>query len=291
MTHKVGDWDLASLGVTSLAPIMQVIKQNVAILEESKQQLTNKISSKKFLEIFEKIEKLRVLMSKLGVYAHLKFAENSGNQGSVAQMSAVENFLTKIGNRLLFFPLWFKGLPDRKAKELIKASKKYHYYFESLRKMGKYTLAENEEKLINLKDTTGVSALTNIYNITTAGFEYKFRGRKRQQEEMVPFVRSTSARVRQEAYQALLRPYKANKNVLGEIYKNIVNDWREENIGLRGYKNPIHVRNVYNDIPDEAVDVLLKVCLKNQHIFHKFFEIKREKLKLQKLRRFAGDVQ
>tara|TARA_B100000315_G_scaffold256088_1_gene301168 strand:- start:853 stop:1992 length:1140 start_codon:yes stop_codon:yes gene_type:complete len=89
-----------------------------------------------------------------------------------------------------------------------------------------------------------------------------------------------------EAYQTLLKPYRDNKEVIGEIYKNIINDWREENVNLRKYKSPINVRNSYNDIPDEAVDVMLKVCEKNQNIFHKFFDIKRKKLGLRKLRRY-----
>ena len=143
----------------------------------------------------------------------------------------------------MFLSLWFKHLPNKKANELIKASGQYKYYFKILRRNKKFTLKENEEKIINTKDMVGVSALNNIYTMITSDFEYLFQGKKRAQEEMTTFVRSKNSKIRESAYRTLLSPYKRNKTVLAEIYKNIINDWREENVHLRGYKSPINVRN------------------------------------------------
>jgi len=284
--YKEEAWNLGLIKPLSLEKGLKDIEQSVNKLEKKRKLLTNNISTKTFLKLLSEIEELKRLNSKLGVYYNLKFCEDSGNQKAVAEMSKVETILTKLSNKLLFYNLWFKHLPEKKAKQLIKASGKYYYYLENVRKSKPFTLKENEEKIINIKDTTGISALNNIYNIFTSEFEYVFQGKTRTQEEMVTYVRSTSIKVREEAYRSLLKPYKKNKNVLGEIYKNVLNDWREENVNLRGYKSPIGVRNFVNDIPDKAIETLLKVCEKNQHLFHKFFEIKRKKLGLKKLRRF-----
>jgi len=262
------------------------IEKRTSSLVKKRKLLTNTISAKMFIDIVKEIEDLRIISEKLCVYVHLKWAENSGDQKAAALNSRVETFMTNQGNQLLFFNLWFKELPDKKAKELIKASGQYHYHFELMRKRKKYALKEEAEKIINIKDTTGVSALNNIYNILTSKFLYDFKGKKRTQEEMIGFVRSGSASIRKDAYMALFKPYKENVELIGEIYKNIINDWREESIGLRGYTSPINVRNKVNDIPDEAIDVLIKVTEKNQKLFHRFFEIKRKKLGLKKLRRF-----
>ncbi len=279
-------WDLSAVKPKSIDGELKSIAALAKKIEKKRRMLTNSISTRTFIAIVKELENLRKKSSKLGVYVHLRFCENSKDQKATADMTKVETALAKISNTLLFFSLWFKQLPEKKAKELIKASGKYKYHFELLRKNKKYTLQENEEKIINIKDTTGVSAITNVYNILTAGFEYEFQGKKRTQEEMVTYVRSSSAKVREAAYRELFRPYKANKAVIGEIYKNIINDWREENVGLRGHKSPISVRNNVNDIPDKAIDVLLKVCEKNQKLFHRFFEIKRKRLGLKRLRRF-----
>src|SRR3989344_918468 len=286
MNYKPSSWDLAVITPDSIAKASTIIEEKAKGIETKKKLLTNSITSKTFMNIIIEYESLRQKMEKLGIYAHLKFCENSNDQRAVAEMSQVESLLTKAGNRLLFLTHWFKKLPDEKAQELIDASSRYRYYFETLRKNKKFTLEENEEKIINIKDTTGSSALNTIYNILTSDFVFQFLGKKKTQEEMVTYVRSKDPKLREAAYKILLAPYKLNKTVIGEIYKNIINDWREENVALRGYKSPINVRNEVNDIPDEAIDVLLRVCKKNQHLFHKFFEIKRKKLGLKKLTRF-----
>ena len=41
-----------------------------------------------------------------------------------------------------------------------------------------YLLQEQEEKIINLKDVTGVSALNSIYNILCSQFQFEFEGKK-----------------------------------------------------------------------------------------------------------------
>jgi len=284
--YKESEWDLKAIKPISIKNSMLVIEKKTKFLEDKRKLLTNNISRKDFMIYIKEIEQLRKDIEKLAIYSHLQFCADTNNQKAVAEMSQVENFLTKISNRLLFFNLWFKSLPKKKADELISESGKYNYYFETIRKNKPYTLKENEEKIVNIKDNTGISALNNIYNIFTAKFEFEFQGKTHTQEEMITYVRSEDPKIRKEAYQTLLAPFKQNKEVIGEIYKNIINDWREENVNLRGYKSPINVRNVINDIPDKAIEALLKVCDKNQHLFHEFFEIKRKKLGLKKLRRF-----
>ena len=111
-------------------------------------------------------------------------------------------------------------------------------------------------------------------------------GKKYNQNELRRFVYDPDQNLRKKAYESLFSKYDSYKDVINEIYTQIVNDWREENVGLRGYRSPISVRNISNDLPDTAVDVLLKVCEKNQKIFHKFFAIKQKELGLKEFTRY-----
>ena len=286
MAYKEGAWDLSALQTTDLDVQLQAIDKKVKALEAKRKLLTNTINPKDFLAILQEFETLRKHSEKFASYYHLKHCEDVSNQSMLAALSKIETVLTEYGNRLLFFGFWFKDLSDMKADELINASGKYHYYLETLRKTKKYTLTEKEEKIINLKDITGHSALDTLYSLVTSHFEYVLDGKKYTQEELVTFVRSSSPQLREKTYQTLLTPYKQQEDVLGEVYKNLILDWRQEHINLRGYKTPIQVRNVDNDLPDKAVDALLRVCAKNEKIFHKFFEIKRKRLGLKTLRRY-----
>src|SRR3989338_6457983 len=257
-TYKPSTWDLREVQPKNMDEELKLLDSKVSLLENKRNTLNEKITSLEFLTWVKQLEEIKIISSKIGAFVSLKFSENSADQKAVAQMSKVENALTKLGNRLIFFSLWFKDLPEKKAEELIKVSGPNSYHFQELRKTKPYTLKENEEKIISLKDLGGASALNNVYNIFTSQFRYHYKNKELTQEEVISLVRSPSPQVRKDAYLLFLKKYADNKDVIGEIYKNLLNDWREESIGLRGYKSPINVRNVANDIPDEAVELVLQ---------------------------------
>ena len=284
--YQTSSWDLKEIRPATIEKVFAEIETLAKQIEQWRPRLTNNIPSKDFLSLLNELEKLQVLNSKVGSYAQLWFAEDSGNQKAGALLSQVENFLTKINNRLLFFGLWFKQLPEKEARRLMNSSGKNKYFLEKMYKSKPHILDEKEEKVINLKDVTGISALNSIYNILCSQFQYEFEGKTMGQEQLLTFVRNPSPKKREAAYRTLFTKYKTHKDVIGEIYRNITTDWREENVHLRGYKSPINVRNMGNDIPDQAVEALLKVCEKNEPLFHRFFELKRKKVGLKKMRRF-----
>ena len=61
-------------------------------------------------------------------------------------------------------------------------------------------------------------------------------------EELTNYVRSTNLTIRETAYKTILTKYFDNKGVIGEIYQNIVLNWKDEGIDIRGYKSPISMR-------------------------------------------------
>jgi oligoendopeptidase F len=92
--------------------------------------------------------------------------------------------------------------------------------------------------------------------------------------------------MRAAAYQEHYRVYTDNSAVLAQIYNHIVRDWRDERQTLRGYPTPISPRNLYNDIPDSVVEVLLDVCRRNNTLFQRYFRLKAGWLGLDRLRRY-----
>jgi oligoendopeptidase F len=55
---------------------------------------------------------------------------------------------------------------------------------------------------------------------------------------------------------------------------------------MRGFNSPISVRNVYNNLDDETVETLLRVCKRNSSVFHEYFKHKAKMLGLKKLQRY-----
>ncbi|HEY0781752.1 MAG TPA: M3 family oligoendopeptidase, partial [Thermoanaerobaculia bacterium] len=82
------------------------------------------------------------------------------------------------------------------------------------------------------------------------------------------------------------RVYAQEATILGQIYVNRVRDWHDENVGLRGYGSAIAVRNVDNDVPDRAIEVLLEAARDNAHLFQRYFRLKAGWMGLPRLRRY-----
>ncbi|MDP2975119.1 MAG: M3 family oligoendopeptidase, partial [Anaerolineales bacterium] len=86
--------------------------------------------------------------------------------------------------------------------------------------------------------------------------------------------------------QELNRVYGQDGSILGQMYQTLVRDWRNENLTLRNFANPIAARNLSNDIPDEAVDTLLEVAEKNAPLFQRYFRLKARHIGMERLRRY-----
>jgi oligoendopeptidase F len=229
-------------------------------------------------------------MNHLNGYSQLAFAADTQDQEAQAAVVRVDQFQAEMSNQTMFFNLWWKALDDKNAKRLLDASGDYRYWLVAMRNFKDYTLSEPEEKIINIKDVTGFSALNMLYDSITNRYAFKMEIEGEEKEmtrgELMALVREPDPDLRARAYQELFRVYEADAPILGQIYQAIVRDWRNENLTLRGFDSPISVRNLVNDIPDEVVEILLDVTRKNARHFQRFFRLKAKRLGMDKLRRY-----
>jgi len=293
--YKLGMWDLSELvkNPKSLAFQKQIKElENQAIkFEKIKSKLNPKMSSKKFMNIIQQIEEISKNMSKIGGYASLSYSSDTQSDEATSLMTKMSKLGSEISNKILFFDLWWKTqVDDKNAKRLMKDAGEITEYLSHKRLFAKYALSEPEERIINTLDVTGISALVKLYDKITNAFEYKMKiGNKSKtmtREEITNYVRSTNPKIRETAYKTILTKYTENKGVVGEIYQNIVLNWRDEGIEIRGYESPISMRNIGNDVDDKTIETLLSICRKNSPVFQKFFVQKAKMLKMKKLRRY-----
>jgi oligoendopeptidase F len=265
--------------------------------EGSRQLLRPDISSEEFERLIHMLESISEKVSIASGYAYLSYyADTSSNEAS-ALVTKMEKLASEISNRMLFFDLWFKKQIDHEnANRLINAiPKEYQEHLRHKRLVAKYSLSEPEEKIISTLEVTGILALTKIYDKMTSGFEFTMRlrhGRKTiekkfdNKEKLVSLVRSPDGNRREAAYKSLLQVYKRNSGVLGEIYQNIIMQWRDEAILMRGYRSPISVRNIANNLDDATVEALLAACRHNVAMFHDYFIEKSKMIGVRKLHRY-----
>ena len=295
MRHKLGKWNLDELVKNPNRAVfdqkLAKIESNAKRFEKIKKSLNPKVSSGKFLRLLRDIENITEKSSIIGGYASLRYSENTQSDEATSLLTRISKFGSDIENRLLFFDLWWKKQIDEKnARRLIKSAGQFSEYLRFKRLLAKYSLSEPEERIINTLDVTGVSALVKLYDKITNAYVYVVTvdGKKRtmNREQLTTLVRSKKAKTREAAYKSLFSKYNENKGVTGEIYQNIVLNWRDEGIGMRGFSSPITIRNISNNVDNETTKTLLDVCKKNSKIFQKYFLQKAKLLGMRKLRRY-----
>ena len=295
-TYTVKKWDLSELfsGFDSpeLEEAFDNVEEQVASFEGVRGKLNPDIDAGTFLDIVRASEETMRVLKRVYAFAELSFAENTQNQNAQSLVGRVQQFIAEIQNRTLFFSLWWKDLDEANARRLMDASGDYRYYLEAIRHFKPYTLSEAEEKVINIKDVTGSNALINLYDSITNRYNFKLEVDGEVKEltraQLQPYIQGSDPDLRARAYQELYRVYGEDGTVLGQMYQTRARDWHNENILLRKFSSAMSVRNLTNDVPDEAVNVLFDVTKKNAGIFQRYFKLKARQLGVPsgKLRRY-----
>ncbi len=292
--YKLSRWSLEDLFPTPDGPeieaAFQQIETKVGKFEHLRQKLNADIDFEDFMNCIKSLEEITTLARRLYSYPGLWITEDTQNQSAQALVARVEQFMAVTQNKALFFSLWWKELDDAQADRLMKQSDGYRYWLEEMRNFKPHTLTESEEKIINIKNVNGLSALINLYDAITNRYVFKVEVDDQVKEltrgELMSFVRGSDADLRAAAYRELYRIYAADGPILGQMYQTVVRDWNAENIELRSYASPMSVRNLRNDISDEVVETLLGVCEQNAGIFQRYFRLKAKWLNVERLRRY-----
>jgi oligoendopeptidase F len=338
--YQLRGWDLSEL---LPAPTEEVIARRFAELEAALREFEacretlaaaggrrSRLSPQQLLAILRRYEAISEQTSLLANYGSLWFNSDTGNQEAITFRNRVRQAVTAATNRILFFTLWWKGLPDDEAQALLPPAPPapaapgkppaaaappataaavpetaaagaapalsavqladYRHFLLELRRLSPYTLDEKSEQVINIKDDNGIGAVMTLYSMLTNRLEFTLEvdgeTKRLTRDALAGYAHSTQPALRAAAYRELYRVFADEATILGQIYVNVVRDWHEEAVGLRGYPSAIAVRNTDNDIPDRAVDVLLEVARANAPVFQRYFRLKAGWLGLDRLRRY-----
>jgi oligoendopeptidase F len=292
--YALSPWSLTDLFSSPDSSEMKAasadLETKVAAFEAQRTSLSGKISVAAFLELVRQLEAINRLRYRIAGFASLRFSADTQDQSAQTFLAQMRQTMAGLENRTLFFSLWWKDLEDASAARLLEGSGDYRYWLEAMRNFKPHTLSEAEEKIINIKDTTGSSALTNLYDSITNRYIFKLTVDGEVKEitrgELQSYTRMHNPELRAAAYQELFRVYEQDSPILGQIYQSLVRDWANEQVELRGYNSPIAARNLFNDIPDPVVDTLLEVCQRNAPVLQRFFKLKARLLGLPRLRRY-----
>jgi len=278
------------------APDSQELESDLASFESSAADFRERYFEKvaelapdAILTAVREYEAMQSRMSKAFCYAHLLFADDSGNETYLALSQRCSELGNRLSQQLLFFDLELMNLADERFDALcaLPGARNYVHFLTGIRKFRPYTLKENEERLLTRKELTGMRAFVKLFDELSASFSYRMDLDGREQdftgEELLSLLHHTSADVRFRAFTNFLEKHGENGIVYNAVFNNMALDHGQE-MELRGYTSPIQPTNIGNEIPDEAVEHLMAVTEANYGLAQEYFRLKAGMLGMEKLR-------
>ena len=223
-------------------------------------------------------------LSRLASYAGLRLTVNVNGEAERDLNAAVEIALTEAMNALRFFQLEWIAVDDEHAERLLpdEALARDRHYLASARRFAPHTRSEAEEEMIAERDPAAAGAWHTLFDQVTSTLRVPFDGQDRTIDEVLARVRGPVREQRLAAYEALFTALEPQTPILAHVYDSLVAD-RLVLDRVRGYTQPREARDLDNELPSKAVDVLLSAVERHHHLAHRWFRHKAKLLGLEKL--------
>lgn len=283
-------WNLVDLfkGIDDPA-IQQVLttsKSNAEKFQKTYKGRVAELSAQELAKAYLDHEEMAVPLYKVSQFASLTLSTDTSNHDAKALESKIDDASSEIENLLVFFELELGHISKERYEMLKKdpALQNYAYLLERSFENAKYNLSEKEEQVINLKDLTGIDAHKKLYEEFTSAFEFEFtldgKLNKMNGSELRALRQHENKDVRRSAMKLFLSRYEDHKIVFEHLYNQVAKDFATE-INLRGYpKSAISVRNLGNDLSDEAVQALHDATSESTALVSRYYKLKAKLLNL-----------
>jgi oligoendopeptidase F len=289
-------WDLSVLFDSPDDPrieatIKSLKKRTAAFAKKWRGRIKGKPKAAELLEALREYEALAEDLMRIGAYAHLLYAADTRPDAHRSLMQRVDEIETALRNEQLFIDLEWLETPEAHVKKLLADPKlaPYRHYLKSERRYKPHALSEAEEKIVNEKSMTGLSAWQKLFTETTASMRFKIEVggevRELNQSGAMVLLRNPERAQRRKAWEGFYATLRGHEPTLSFIYDTRFQDYLVNN-RLRKYKTHMQPRHLANGIEAKAVDAMMTVVERNHPLAHRYWALKAKLLGLPKLELF-----
>lgn len=230
------------------------------------------------------------ILDKMVVYTNMKFHEDMDNNASKVLVGKVDKLASEISADLSFFTPEVLKCDYQEITKFLSENqelKKYQHMLEDLYREKKYVLDEKEEKLLStLQEAFQVPS--NVFDLLN-DVDMTFEDIKDEEGNIISvtesnyssLVKSSSRRVRHDAYYSLYNGYKKLKNTFSAtLAGNVKVDSLIAKI--RGYDSVLQMSLYGDNIDLSLYDHLLK-AVNSSKVMDKYLALRKEVLGLDEL--------
>ncbi|MFQ6758178.1 MAG: oligoendopeptidase F [Deltaproteobacteria bacterium] len=250
-----------------------------------KEQFATKVASldaTQLLTLVLRLEKLETLMGRIATFAFLNFTTQIQNAPAGAFLQKIKEAGSRIGRETVFFELEWSKVEDSAASALLADTTLAHYrhHLESMRRYARHLLSMAEETLLIEKAPVGRSSWTNLFEKVMG--HLKFGERQRSEEEVLTDLYSPEREVRSQAADELTEGLKSQLHVLTHIFNTLLAEKMIDD-RLRKYDSWVSSMNLYNELEDQTVEVLVGAVTSRYDMVQRYYRLKKSILGLEEL--------
>ena len=278
-------WDLSDLFVHSDA-------WNAA-LDELK-QATEKAASFKgaikggkasFLALLKWLEKTNILAERVGCWAMLNYSADASDPKHIQYYGMASQVLASLGAALAFFDPELLSLDEKTYQSYLQDPdfKPYQVYLEKSRRFKNHVLSEAEERLMAMQSESAETANLTFNDLTNVDMDFaSVDGKPLTQSTFSTFMQNPDRKIRKQAYDQLYGVYAAHQHTLARLYEGSV----KQDIfssKARGYASSRDAALFPDHVDGSVYDTLVASVHEGFDTLHRFYEVKRLALGLEKL--------
>ncbi len=292
------DWDLSVFFNSPLDPrIDDALKECAVRVDafEATYRGALKVSGGPSVELLltalRESENLQSTLVQISAYSSLLYAADTTKDSHRSLVQRVEEAMTALRNKMLFFDLEWLEVADADAERLIQhpSLANYSHYLRSERRFKPHALSEPEEKLMNDMNMTGISAWQKLFTEVTSSLRYKVEKdgevKELNQGQVLALLRDPDRELRRRAFDSLYSTLQSNGQVLSFIYDTRFQDHLVSN-RLRHYTDPMAPRHLANEIDGAAVKAMMTAVERNYPLAQRYFKMKSKLMGLPGLELF-----
>lgn len=229
-----------------------------------------------------RLEALETRLGKIATFAFLNFTTQTRNAAAGAFLQKIKEAGSRIGRETVFFELEWSKVDEKTAGSLLADETLAHYrhYLANIRRYASHLLSEVEETLLIEKAPVGRSSWTTLFEKVMG--HLTFGAARRSEEEVLTDLYSPDRNVRAQAADDLTEGLKSQLHVLTHIFNTLLAEKMIDD-RLRSYQEWISSMNLYNELKDATVEVLVEAVTSRYDIVQRYYRLKRGLLGLKEL--------
>ncbi|MBA2113176.1 oligoendopeptidase F [Bremerella alba] len=233
------------------------------------------------------------LGEKLGIYAFLKTTEDQANDENQRRMARFQSVASKLGQAASYIAPEIQAIPAKRLQELLddRVLKGYRLALERMTRFKKYTLGKKEERILAMQSEMAGAAGQAFRQLLDSDMKFGTVKNENGEEQeltnstLMEFLLSPERKVRKKAFEQYYQQFEGHENTLaatlsGSIKKDVFN------AQVRGYDSARGQALYADNVPESVYDNLIGSVHSHLPAVHRYFDLRRRKMKLKELHHY-----